>query len=79
MTLYQRPDLGWNAQKTPPRMVKIGTPSLRWRVTNPAAEVTILIPDHPILAGPNTIGAQDFDGWNKERGLYFAAAWDPVR
>ncbi len=78
VTLYQRPDLGWNAQKTPPRMVKIGTPSLRWRVTNPAAEVTILIPDHPILAGPNTIGAQDFDGWNKERGLYFAAAWDPV-
>lgn len=76
VTLYQRPDLGWNAEATPPRPLKIGTPSLRWRVTNPAAPVTILAPTHPLLLGPNAICLSDFDGWDKERGLYFAAAWD---
>jgi LmbE family N-acetylglucosaminyl deacetylase len=76
VTLYQRPDQGWNADTTPPRPLKIGTPSLRWRVTDPAAQVTILTPDHPLLTGPNPITAADFGGWDKERGLYFAAAWD---
>jgi hypothetical protein len=28
------------------------------------------------MAGPNAIGAEDFAGWDKERGLYFAAEWD---
>jgi hypothetical protein len=56
--------------------LKVGTPSLRWRVTDPAAQVTILTPDHPLLTGPNPITAADFGGWDKERGLYFAAAWD---
>lgn len=78
LTLYQRPDLGWNAKSTPPRMLKVGTPSLRWRVTDPAAKVTILNPNHPLLNGPNTILVSDFDGWDKERGLYFAAEWDPA-
>jgi LmbE family N-acetylglucosaminyl deacetylase len=76
VTLYQRPDLGWSAEETPPLMLKIGTPSLRWRVTNPAAAVTFLDPTHPLLNGPNLISSSDFDGWDKERGLYFAAAWD---
>jgi hypothetical protein len=56
--------------------VVIGAPSLRWRVTNPDADVDILAPEHPLMAGPNTIGAEDFAGWDKERGLYFAAEWD---
>ncbi len=30
--------------------------------------------DHPILAGPNKITSADFDGWDQERGLYFASA-----
>ncbi|WP_322895377.1 MULTISPECIES: PIG-L family deacetylase [unclassified Yoonia] len=76
VTLYQRPDQGWDSATTPPRRLKIGTPSLRWRVTNPAAEVTILDPDHPLLTAPNVITPADFDGWDKERGLYFAADWD---
>jgi hypothetical protein len=38
----------------------------------------VLVPDHPLLAGPNGIGAGDWTGWHKERGLYFAAEWDPV-
>ncbi|MCZ0962546.1 PIG-L family deacetylase [Paracoccus benzoatiresistens] len=78
VTLYQRPDQGWYPDSTPPCRVMVGTPSLRWRITDPAAPVTILEPDHPLLSGPNRIGAGDFDGWDKERGLYFAAQWaDP--
>ncbi|SMD15350.1 PIG-L family deacetylase [Rhizobium sp. RU36D] len=76
VTLYHRPSDGWNPQETPPRPLSIGLPSLRWRVTDPRAEVTVLLPEHPLLTGPNTIGPDDWDGWNKERGLYFASRWD---
>ncbi len=76
VTLYQRPDQGWDPEKVPPLPLKIGTPSLRWRVTDEAAEVTVLVPDHPILTTPNAIGPEDWGGWEKERGLYFAAEWD---
>lgn len=75
VTLYQRPDQGWS-EKRSPRPLTIGTPSLRWRVTDPQAEVTVLCPDHPLLTGPNRIGPADWAGWDKERGLYFASAWD---
>jgi hypothetical protein len=47
-------------------------------VTDPKAEVTVLRPDHPLLAGPNVIDAADWAGWDKERGLYFASRWDDV-
>ena len=76
VTFYQRPDQGWDPVRTPPRPLTVGRPSLRWRVTDPAAPVSILAPDHPVLRGPNAIGPRDFDGWHKERGLYFASAWD---
>ena len=58
------------------RRLIVGSPSLRWRVTNPAAPVTMLLPDHKLLAGPNRITTEDFAGWDKERGLYFASDWD---
>lgn len=76
VTLYHRPGDGWVPEATPPRPITIGSPSLRWRTTDPAAEVTFLDPDHPLFTGPNRITASDFDGWDKERGLYFASAWD---
>ena len=76
VTLYHRPSDGWNPDATPPRRLVIGSPSLRWRVTDPAALVTMLLPDHKLLAGPNRITAEDFSGWDKERGLYFASDWD---
>jgi len=76
VTLYHRPRDGWEPDATPVRHLEIGLPSLRWRVTNPAAEVTVLVPDHPLLTGPNVIDADDWAGWDKERGLYFAANWD---
>ncbi|MCW5719661.1 MAG: PIG-L family deacetylase [Devosia sp.] len=76
VTLYHRPTDGWTPETTPPRRLVIGSPSLRWRVTNPAAPVTVLAPDHKLLAGPNAITQDDFAGWDKERGLYFASDWD---
>jgi hypothetical protein len=76
VTLYHRPADGWDPDRTPPRRLVIGAPSLRWRVTDPAAPVTVLAPGHRLLAGPNRIGPDDWAGWDKERGLYFAAQWD---
>jgi len=76
VTLYHRPTDGWSPDTTPPRRVVIGSPSLRWRVSDPASPVEMLLPDHPLLAGPNRITIEDFAGWDKERGLYFASVWD---
>lgn len=76
VTLYHRPTDGWHPDRTPPRRLTIGSPSLRWRVTSPDAAVTVLAPTHPLLAGPNLIGKDDWNGWHKERGLYFASGWD---
>ncbi|ENN85322.1 LmbE family protein [Rhizobium freirei PRF 81] len=76
VTLYHRPSDGWHPEHTPPQKLSIGSPSLRWRVTNPAAPVTVLIPEHPLLTGPNLIDDNDWNGWHKERGLYFASSWD---
>ncbi|NBJ11993.1 PIG-L family deacetylase [Microvirga arsenatis] len=76
VTLYHRPTDAWDPVATPPRRLVIGSPSLRWRVTDPAAPVTVLRPDHPLLTSPNPIEAGDWQGWDKERGLYFAAEYD---
>jgi LmbE family N-acetylglucosaminyl deacetylase len=76
VTLYHRPSDGWLPNQTPVRRIEIGSPSLRWRVTDPAAEVTVLAPEHVLLNGPNRIGPEDWHGWDKERGLYFAARFD---
>lgn len=78
VTLYHRPTDGWDPDHTPPRRLVIGSPSLRWRVTDPAAPVTVLKPDSPLLTYPNRIDARDWKGWDKERGLYFASEYDPA-
>jgi hypothetical protein len=76
VTLYHRPTDGWDPDRTPPRHLVIGSPSLRWRVTDPSAPVTVLKPDSPLLTSPNRIEASDWQGWDKEMGLYFAADYD---
>ncbi|QRM27299.1 PIG-L family deacetylase [Microvirga sp. VF16] len=78
VTLYHRPTDGWDPDRTPPRRLAIGSPSLRWRVTDPSAPVTVLEPDSPLLTSPNKIESSDWQGWDKERGLYFAADYDPA-
>ncbi|MEJ5018990.1 PIG-L family deacetylase [Ochrobactrum vermis] len=76
VTLYHRPSDGWHPDGTPPRRLTIGSPSLRCRVTNPHAAVTVLEPEHPLLVSPNTINECDWNDWHKERGLYFASTWN---
>ena len=76
VTEYQRPQDNWDESKSSPYFLKIGSPSIRWRVTNPRAEVGFLDPDHLLLNSPNKITPRDFDNWVKERGLYFASKWD---
>ncbi|MCY4459316.1 MAG: PIG-L family deacetylase [Albidovulum sp.] len=76
LTLYHRPWDNWDPDSVPPRMLEIGQPSFRWRVADPSARVTQLVADHPVLNTPNVIGPEDWEGWRKERGLYFAKAWD---
>lgn len=77
VTLYHRPWDNWDPRGSAPFPLEIGQPSLRWRVTDEAADVTHLA-SHPILETPNRISEQDWSGWVKERGLYFAKSWDPV-
>lgn len=45
------------------------------RITNAAAPVTLLAPDHPALTSPNRIGASDFEGWVQERARYIPRSW----
>lgn len=78
LSLYHRPADGWDAKRVPLAYLKIGSPSIRYRVTDANAEVTHLIPEHPLLNYPNQITAEDWANWDKERGLYFAAEWDEV-
>ena len=46
------------------------------RVTDENAPVTFILPAHSILNSPNKISERDFEGWQQERGLYFASTWD---
>jgi LmbE family N-acetylglucosaminyl deacetylase len=48
------------------------------RVTDEAAAVHLLDPDHPAFGRPNRLEAPDWEGWVQERGLYFAPGWDPA-
>jgi hypothetical protein len=78
VTLYHRPSDGWDPQTVPLAPLTIGSPSIRYRVTDAEAPVEVLEPDHPLLNYPNTIGPEDWANWDKERGLYFASEWDPA-
>jgi LmbE family N-acetylglucosaminyl deacetylase len=46
------------------------------RVTDEAAPVRLLRPNHRAFTTPNRIGPADWEGWVQERGLYFARSWD---
>lgn len=74
---YHQPADGWNADTTAPYRLKIGSPSFDWRVTDENSEVRLLQPEHPVLTTPNAIGEADWQGWIKERGLYFPMEWAP--
>ncbi|MGJ8529600.1 PIG-L family deacetylase [Maritalea sp.] len=76
VTLYHRPWDNWDEKGTALAPITIGKPSLRWRVTNQNAPVTVLQPEHTLIDGLNKISEADWSNWHKERGLYFASSWD---
>jgi hypothetical protein len=45
-------------------------------VTSEDAPVKVLGPDHFVFNQPNSITTADFDGWVRDRGLYFFGRWD---
>ena len=73
---YHRPWDNWDSALSAPYALQVGSPSIRWRVTDPQSDVTLLKPNHCFFSGPNHISTEDFSGWVKERGLYFASEWD---
>jgi LmbE family N-acetylglucosaminyl deacetylase len=46
------------------------------KVVDEASAVTILEPNHPLFTWPNKISADDFKGWEEERGHGFLTEWD---
>ena len=46
------------------------------RVAEEEAPVVITNAESAVLNYPNTIGGNDFEGWEQERGLYFPSKWD---
>jgi LmbE family N-acetylglucosaminyl deacetylase len=78
VTLHHKAGDGWDPARSAPGFLAIGTPSIRWRVCDPAAPVRVLAPDHPLLSAPNRIGAADWQGWRHERCVHAAMRWDPA-
>ncbi len=64
----------WNAQTSAPYPLTIGNPSIKWRVTDENAKVTVLKPEAPLFNYPNKITDSDWENWIQERGLYYPMA-----
>ncbi|MFJ7637959.1 NEW3 domain-containing protein [Peribacillus sp. NPDC097225] len=73
---YHKPSDGWDAKTTAPYELKLGDVSIKWRVTDEKAKVTVLKPDSPLFNYPNKITNSDWDNWVQERGLYYPMKWD---
>ena len=69
---YNRPGFGGQSDQMTPYSLQLSND----RVTDPAAPMTFLAPENPILNTPNKITTADFDGWVQERGTYFPDQWD---
>ena len=75
IVLYNRPAQGrQSVMQLAPYSLTIASDV---RVTDVTAEMTLLVPEHPVFNTPNKIVPADFDGWVQERGAYFASQWDP--
>ena len=57
----------FNEAQYGPFPVRVG----RGRVTDEAAPVEVLVPDHPVFQTPNSIDEAVWSDWVQERGLYF--------
>ncbi|MFS0783954.1 PIG-L family deacetylase [Bacillus sp. 1P06AnD] len=73
---YHKPADKWDTAKSAPYALKIGNPSIDYRVTDENAKVTVLQPESSLFHFPNQITDKDWSGWIQERGLYFPMEWD---
>jgi hypothetical protein len=69
---YQTPDAALNGKIGPKPFTLT-----RDRVTDERAEMKSLLPQHSLLATPNRIVNDDWNGWVQERGLSYANPYDP--
>lgn len=67
----------WIERATPPFYIRLGRPSIQWRVTDEKAPVEVLAPNHAVLNWPNKITEDDWDNWVKDRGFHFPMEWAP--
>ena len=72
---YHKPGDRWNADTSAPFKLVIGNPSIRWRVTDENAKVTVTQPSSTLFSFPNKIGDSDWANWVQERGLYYPMEW----
>lgn len=72
---YHKPNDNWDTDTTAPYRLKIGNPSIRWRVTDENATVNILKPESPLFNTPNKLTNEDWANWIQERGLYYPMEW----
>ena len=72
---YHKPGDRWDIKNSAPYDLELGSPSIRWRVTDENAEVTVTKPESTLFSFPNQIDKTDWDGWVQERGLYYPMNW----
>jgi hypothetical protein len=68
----------WNPdpQKSRPQLAPYAITLGNSRVTDENATVSLTESQHALLNWPNKLGAEDFQGWIQERGLYYPSEWD---
>lgn len=72
---YHKPTDGIEDHIPAPYPLKLGTPSIRWRIADEQAKVHVVNPESPLFTFPNQIFEADWENWVQERGLYFPMTW----
>lgn len=71
---YHKPEDKWSPDLAP-YPIKIGSPLIKWRVTDENSKVTTLAPEHPMFSAPNKISDQDWNNWIQDRSAYNPSEW----
>ncbi len=66
---YNKAEDNWDS-KLAPYPLKIGTPVIKWRVTDEDSKVTLLKPEHRFFNYPNKIEDKDWTNWVQDRAAY---------
>ncbi len=66
ITTFYHKQNDWNGKNVSPYPITLTGE----RVTEEDAPVTMLLPDHPLFTTPNSMKADDWNGWIHERSIY---------